>query len=227
MTKREKIKNCLKLTKIKIVFLFLIFFFISIPFIYLSSIKFYNRVSLNSSALFYQKKEKLDFSEVCKKIQNFQIRELCFLTIENKDFNEEEMASILTEKEPKIDLRRTCGLFEFGSAPYCISKQEIEKIIIESKNNAQICQPAYLNLLKTSGIINNVPPQVYCQAIVENPYFCGKIPLDILEFDNLNLQRRECYLDTAVIWKDDSLCEKLRKKEKDFCYLMLVVESYK
>ena len=226
MIKKEIIKTFLKPTKIKIVFLFLVFF-ISIPFIYLSSVKFYNRISLNSPILSYQKKEKVDFLKICKKIQNSQIKELCFFIIENKDFNKEEIASIFIEKGPKIDLRKTCGLFEFGSAPYCFSKQEIEKIITESKNNSQICHPAYLNLLKTSGIINNILPQIYCQALIENPYFCGKIPLDILEFDNLNLQRRVCYLDMAIIWKDDSLCEKLRKKEKDFCYLMLVIESYK
>lgn len=226
MIKKEIIKTFLKPTKIKIVFLFLVFF-ISIPFIYLSSVKFYNRISLNSPILSYQKKEKVDFLKICKKIQNSQIKELCFFIIENKDFSEEEISSIFIEKGPKIDLRKTCGLFEFGSAPYCFSKQEIEKIITESKNNSQICQPTYLNLLKTSGIINNILPKIYCQALIENPYFCGKIPLDTLEFDNLNIQRKACYLDMAIIWKDDSLCEKLRKKEKDFCYLMLVIENYK
>ncbi len=220
-------KKIFKTHKIKISFLFLLFFFISIPFIYLLSVKFYNKVSLSFSVSPYQKKEKVDFPEICKKIQNSQIKKLCFSIIENKDFDKEEIVSTFLGKEQKNDLKRTCGLFEFGSAPYCFLKQEIEKIIAESKNNSQICQLVYLSLLKNSGIINSIPPQVYCQAIVENPYFCDKIPLDVLEFDNLNLERRNCYLDTAIIWKDDSLCEKLRIKEKDFCYLMLMAQGYK
>jgi len=227
MIKIEKIKKFFKPTKIRIAFLFLIFLFISIPFVYLLSIKFYNKVSLNSSVFPYQKKENIDFLKVCEKIQNSQIKELCFSAMENKNFNEKEVTSIFIEKKPKIDLRKICGLFEFGSAPYCFSKQEIEKIITESKNNSQICQPEFLNSLKTSGIINNIPPQIYCQSLVENPYFCDKIPLDILDFETLTLRKRECYLDMAIIWKDDSLCEKLKKGEKDFCYLMIVAQNYK
>lgn len=214
MTEKNKTKTFLKLSKAKIIFL------LSAILIVFSLCSLENN---DSPMALYQQKEA-DFPEICKRIRNSQIKELCFAIIESNSFDEGKIDSIL-RKEAKNDLKRTCGFLEFGSAPYCFSNQEIAQIIEESKDNSQICQLEYLESLKLSGAISAIPPQTYCQAIVENPYFCGKIPLDILEFGNANLQQRDCYLDAAIIWQDDSLCEKLKEEERDSCYLMIIARN--
>ncbi|MBU4339242.1 hypothetical protein KKB43_06615 [Patescibacteria group bacterium] len=145
----------------------------------------------------------------CDKIQSNEFRELCFQELKNKNIDIEKYSSLLDKYNIIIG---RCG--GFGSPAYCLSREDIN-IFLKNKNDSTVCK----NLSAGSDSDISRMPKSYCLALTKNPYFCGRIPLDVAEFSNTDLQRRECYLDMAIIWKDSALCEKLRDKEKDVCYL--------
>lgn len=189
-----------KVTKVLIIFiLLLVSFYMWVNGLY--PISSYVPVSLQT-----------ENKDICDKIQNNEFRELCIQELENKSINIEKYSYLLNKYNI---ITGRCGN-EFGSPGYCLSRENLEKILLENKKNPLVCK----NL---SGDFNSDvgrTPISYCRALTDNPYFCGRIPLDIMEFSNADLQRRECYIDMARIWKDPSLCEKLKNQEKDLCYLI-------
>ncbi len=148
-------------------------------------------------------------NNTCDKIKSNEFRDLCFQDIKNKSIDIEKYSFLF--KKYNLILGR-CG--EFGSPAYCLSKEDVD-MFLKNKNDLTVCK----NLPADFESDISRMPKSYCRALTENPYFCGRIPLDIAEFSNADLQRRECYLDMAIIWKDSALCEKLKDKEKDLCYL--------
>lgn len=147
---------------------------------------------------YQKKKEVIDLSDICQKIQNSSLKKMCISKLEDPDF--------------KISIEIRSGKYLCRYA----DQDEFKNIFLaaKTKNDPTLCE----NLA-----INPAPEySICCQALVENPYICNRIGFIGPIFFN-EASKGECYEDAALIWKDPSLCKKT--KNKDQCYLRLVIED--
>ena len=203
---QQKIMTKKKIILIILIIPFFVFLFISASFIW-------TKIYISQPIPFYQKVKLLDYLDVCKKIQSSELQNLCLLTVNNNDY--------------KIDFREInpkCG--ESGVCFYKIwgnlrGERYIERYLSdpEAKTDPNYCDK--------EGRAN----MDYCRAILKNPYYCRKlyVPQWFVKFPFKPIEKsvwfsttpEQCYHDSALFWKDTSLCQKV--KNEDFCYLSLVV----
>ena len=160
----------------------------------------------------YQKSESINYSDVCAKIQDSKLKIFCFLKINDNNY--------------KLDLREInseCG--ESGVCYYKIwggirGERYISRYL--SDPEAKI-KPHYCGIEEAR--------DEYCSALLENPHYCKRmyLPKWFVKFPFkpveqsvwLSTTPEQCYHDAALFWKDPLLCENV--KNKDFCYLSIVV----
>lgn len=154
--------------------------------------------------------QKVENESLCTKIKDNRFQELCF-GISKKDFT--ESLSLVSKETGYLQ-----EYYPWYNYPYYLTypPERVEKIFTEGANNsAQWCKEVFPHRSENGSIVKE--DYYFCQAVLENPYFCSKISYQIGESGDI------CYQDAAFVWNDSSFCQKA--KYPDFCYLRLVLKS--